>query len=162
MTTPTKNTRCKLGCWAVSLAITLVTTVGCLLLGEMMITGALFLGIVVFFVFRAMLGWILCRPLPPLGRPVKGAGATEYTGSSSKAASAQAAEAISTLAGSGLKSSIFLAVVWLMTSCGLKRLGQIWNNFVISSGSCILTNSRTGVTMKWLGCMQILKGLRVA
>ena len=105
MTTPQKNISCQMGCWALALGIALVTTVGCLVFGEMTKTGAIFLGIVAFFVSGAMLGWLLCRPLPPLG------GATDQLQASTEAAPVKTEKQASepAPAGSGLKPSTPLA-----------------------------------------------------
>ena len=105
MTMPQKNTSCQLGCWALALGIALVVVIGISIFGEMTITSALFLGIVAFFVSGAMLGWLLCRPLPSLGNTVEDAGGKETEGLSEKVAKAQSADTTSALAGSGLKPS---------------------------------------------------------
>ena len=105
MTTPQKDTSCRLGCWVLALGIALVIVIGILIFGEMTITGAIFLGIVAFLVSGAMLNWLLCGPLPSLGGTVEDAGEKETKGLAVKAAKAQAAETTSALASSGLKPS---------------------------------------------------------
>lgn len=67
MTNENETMNCAFWCWGLAAVAAVLTVILCLVIGDMGIIASLFFGIVVCVVLGALMGWIFCRPLPPLG-----------------------------------------------------------------------------------------------